>query len=71
MAGSLALEESWTVRQRRRATVSPVRVAAKPEDDHVERLEVAFGPGDFGPLDSDDIDAMIASGEAWMPDDHG
>jgi hypothetical protein len=32
-----------------------------------EELDMMFGPGGLGPLDSDDIDALIAAG-AWRPE---
>ena len=33
-----------------------------------EELEVVYGAGGFGPLDSDDIEAMIAAGAAGIPE---
>ena len=36
-------------------------------DDIVERLELECGDGAFTALDSDDIEALIASGAVWMP----
>jgi hypothetical protein len=46
-----------------RAVTRCVPDEEQPEDA-LELHEMAYGPGSFFPLDSDDIDEMIASGQA-------
>ena len=62
---------------------SPVNDEAKPLDsrqpnlklvavartsDDVEPLDVAYGSGDLGPYDSDDIEWLLEHGERWTPE---
>lgn len=66
MSRSLALDERVAEEEVRSAP--PLRlVEPVPVDDLCERLGLRYGPGGFGPLDDDDIEAMIAAGEVWMP----
>lgn len=66
MSHPLALNERAAAEEVRRAP--PLHVVQAPiDDDLFERLELRYGPGGFGPLDDDDIEAMIAQGKSWMP----
>ena len=49
-------------------TAAPSTELTEPEPSvDGEVLDMRYGPGGFFPLDSDDIDTLIASGRAWMP----
>lgn len=37
------------------------------EGDLAERLELVYGPGGLGPLDSDDIEELTTAGAVWTP----